>query len=291
MDDYGKVAEFEKRIKILEKKLNDFSVNAYSVTKEGCGKSNSHTFDFKIKAYCSCFVKIDCIVLTECEKYSCVFELNGLTAAKASASGNENKQLFIPLSKGENTFSVTLSSDYPFCVESCSAETFGAVTYSESNVVLSVINEESQSVVMFLYDGEVAVKRYIGGLLTNLFIIKDVCSAAICKMGDNYLLLYSDKEKTLNANLYDCDFNFISAAEIDDETSSVCAVSGNPCTAFAVKGNAVYRYTVDDNLASLKEYAGLTAKNVKCDPSIPGYIIITDHNGTDKLVAVSMSDG
>ncbi len=285
-DEKRKIDELDRRVKKLEKQASDFSVNYYEIKKEGISSANLHTFSFKIAAYSDCFVKMCVKVNTDCEDYFLKLRLNEVDVFGENQSKNALASRALPLVQGENKVEVILSSDSAFNADECVLSCSGAVNYARSEVVLSVLNEDSRSMILFSYDGETWIKRYIGGLLENIAFIKGGRAAAFCKLGLNYAVFYTDEYKTLKIRIYDKDFTLKNEETIDECVSSVCAIGGSECEAFAVKGNRVYRYSVDESLNVVSEITDFTAKSVRCNPDIKGLIIITDFNGNDKLVSV-----
>lgn len=285
-DEKRKIDELDRRVKKLEKQANDFSVNYYEIKKEGIASANLHTFNFKLTAYNDCFVKMCVKVDTDCEDYFLKLRLNGVDAFVENQNKNALVSRALPLIQGENKIEVILSSASPFIVNECFLSCSGAVNYAQSEVILSVLNEESRSIILFSYDGEIWIKRYIGGLLENIAFIKGGGAAAFCKLNSNYAVFYTDEYKTLKIRIYDKDFTLKNEETIDDCVSSVCAIGGTECEAYAVKGNRVYRYFIDGALNVVSAITNITAKSVRCNPDVKGLIIITDFNGNDKLVSV-----
>lgn len=280
------INELERRVKTLEKQANDFSVNYYEIKKEDISNAKLHTFNFKLTAYNDCFIKTCVKVNTDCNNYLLKLKLNGVDAFCESRNKNAEVSHALPLIQGENQIVVILSSDSPFNVSDCSLSCFGAVNYAQSEIILSVLNEESRSIILFSYDGETWIKRYIGGLLENIVFIKGDGAVAFCKLNSNYAVFYTDEYKTLKIRIYDKDFTLKKEEAIDDSVSSVCAIGGSDCEMYAVKGNRVYRYLVDESLNVVSSITNFTAKSVRCNPDVKGLIITTDFNGNDKLVSV-----
>lgn len=284
-EDKRKIDELYKRIKQLEIRCKNFSVNHFEIKKEGVGNANEHTFNFKINVLCDCFLQLCVKIKTQCAIYNLQTKINNVPAFNCSLSGNGEINRGVWLAAGINTVSVVVSSSDLFEIEECTLLTNGAIEYVESPVILSVINEPSRSIILFSYDGETLIKRYIGGLLQNVVALK--CEAsAICKLGQKYALFYIDNFKTLKLSIYDGDFTLENQITLDTCVCSVCAVSGSACKAFAVKGNRVYSYSVDSLLNVVATATEYNAKSVKSNPDVSEYIIITDFSGSDKLVSV-----
>ena len=200
---------------------------------------------------------------------------------------NGKIEFIAPLNAGEKTISVKLSSTSSFFVRRATLKTCGAVGYPDGECFVTVINEGLKSHVCYCYDGELLVKEYVETLLT-MIQIQGVKCGTICKVGDLLAVFYIDLSGMLWGKYYTSDeYDLVRSCSVDQGVSSVCALSGeDEATLFSVKGGRVYRYTADKNFNLTTQITEYGARRVSCDPSLSGYIIITDFSGNGKIIKI-----
>ena len=118
--------------------------------------------------------------------------------------------------------------------------------------------------------------------------ILGVKCGTICKVGDLLAVFYIDLSGVLWGKYYTSDeYDPMRSCLIDRDVSSVCALSGkDEATLFTVKGGRVYRCTADKKFNLTTQITGYGARRVSCDPSLSGYIILTDFSGNGKIIKI-----
>lgn len=283
----NRLAETEenaKRILRLEKIVGKGNFNRYEAERECPDEATLHRLNFLIEATDDCRLRFAVGVKTECENYRLAIKIDGATAFDGALSGNAEASFLAPLGKGERTISAELSAQVAFTAKSFSISTEGCVDYPETEYFLTVLNEETQSVIAFARAGELLVKRYIGGDLQTKIRIGEIKSGVVCKLADFYAAVFVNADGDLKCNLYDSDFAYVKGCTLDSSVASAAAISGNPATVIAVKGNCVYKYKIDDDLNLVTTATSWNAWRVFCDPSILNYFVATDHSGNGKII-------
>lgn len=274
----------EKRLSRLERKFDENVVNYYLERKESPNSALLHCLSYKIVVLRSCCLLFKLQISASASRFSVRVKIDGATAFY-SADGRTEEKFVVPLTPGNKEIVVELSADEEFSVEQASVQTTGSVNYPDREYFLTVLNSSKESLVCFCYDDEMLVKRYIGGDFETLLHLKDVKCATICRMDDYYAIFYVCFDGCLKTSLYDGDsFEFYNGCTIDGDASSVCAQSGNPANVYAVKGNKVYKYTIDCELNCVAQPTDYKAWRVACEPSISDYIVTTDYNGKVKII-------
>lgn len=280
----AEIDENSKRILRLEKKAGKGNFNRYEAVRECPDGATLHRLIFYVDVTDDCRLRFAAGVKTECENYRLTVKIDGATAFDGALSGNADTSFLVPLGKGERTLTAELSAENEFSVERFSISTEGCVDYPEMEYFLTVLNEETQSVIAFAHDGELLVKRYIGGDLQTKIHIAEVKSGGVCKLSDFYAAVFVNAAGELKCRLYDSDFGYVKGCTLDTSVASACAISGNPATVLAVKGNCVYKYTLDDDLNLVTLTTQWSARRVFCDPSVSNYFVATDHSGNGKII-------
>lgn len=275
----------EHRLERLEKILQEKTVNTFYHQQSGWGEKQSHTFKYKLRVFSQCYLKVKLSISTKSESYKAKVTVNGGNALIRFYSLNTDAEFIAPFKEGVNEIEVLLSSDNAFKPENCSVEVTGNVDYIDCNSILSVINNTSSSVIMFLYDEQLIIKNYENRTFLNVIKIDGVKSAGICKTSSGYMLVYAQTDGVLKAENITSAFSREDAVVLDTHINSVCVAEGSEQTGiFAVKGNVVYRYTVDESGNVTEQITQHRAKKVSCNPQVKEYIILTDHNGNGKLI-------
>lgn len=275
----------EQRLERLEKILQERTVNTFYHQQSGWGEKQSHTFKYKLRVFSQCYLKVKLCITSKAESYKAKVTVNGGNALIRFFSASTDADFIAPFKEGVNEIEVFLLSDDAFKTESCSVEVTGNVDYIDCNSILSVINNTSSSVIMFLYDEQLIIKNYENRTFLNVIKIDDVKSAGMCKAANGYMLVYVQADGVLKAEKVSSGFLRGTAVVLDTHINSVCAVEDTEQTdIFAVKGNVVYRYTIDESGNVTGQITKHRAKKVACNPQIKDYIILTDHNGNGKLI-------
>ena len=79
-------------------------------------------------------------------------------------------------------------------------------------------------------------------------------------------------------------FTLVREIPLDNELISVCSFGGDFASIFAVRGNKIYRYNLNKELTIVKRDTGYYGKKVTANPIVRDYIIITDYDGSAKLI-------
>lgn len=281
-----KLQEIERRIAKIEKSLNKPKFNYYTATKSREGDFKTSEFSFEVMVNSPCYLKAEIAVNCAIGGFLTEIFINNVKVYNGFSENCE--QLFsrtLPFSFGKNTVKVKIESE--LAIQKCdvSFNTFGDIDYPEIKSVLSVINEVDKSIILFLINGQLYLKKYVANL-KDIFEFNGVKSASICKIGERYLLTVADDLGVCNNYLYNANFELVASGGLDSELSSVCSINGNPATIFAVKGNRVYRYIIDENLNLAVTKTNYQAKTVKSNPSVLKYIVITDHADNSRIVKI-----
>lgn len=282
-----KIQELERRISHLEQDLLKTRFNYFLANKKSEQSLTKHTFNYDFVVKSACYMLFEISINCAIDGFFAKIYINGATVAQLfSDSKTLSFKRVLPFSGGKNAVSVVVENEAQFDVENCEVSVFGDIEYSEINSILSVINESDKSIILFVVNGELYIKEYKTQLKT---ILKksDVAESCICKLANDYLLTVADFSGNAFIYLYDSEFKQLAHLPLDQSVSSVCALSGlNQSTVFAVKGNCVYRYDVDEKLNLVATKTKYRAKKVSGNPSVQKYIIITDHAGNGKIVQV-----
>lgn len=280
----GGYLRLEKRLSRLEQSINGGIVNYYIEKKEGLQSATSHVLHYGITVFRACTLLFKLCVRTKAKNFSVRVKFDDSIAFYAASALSE-EEFLVPLTPGNKDITVELFAQEAFEAEWVTIETTGAVDYPAREYFLTVLNETDKSVVCLCFDGEVLVKRYIDGDLTTVVHLKDVKSATVCRVGDYYSVFFISSGGDLKMRLYDVDsFEFYSACTLDGCVSSACAHSGDPACVYAVKGNSVYKYTIDSDLNLVTQATDFKAWRVSCEPSISDYIVVTDYNGKVRII-------
>ncbi len=282
-----KLQELERRLKQLESKFAKSRFNYFYANKKSEKNKTVHEFDFDLVVKANCYLKVEIAVNCAIAGFLTEIFVNGVKVFNKTIFENTfNFSRVLPFAGGENTVNVKVSSESEFEVLNCEFSTFGDVDYPKINSILAVINESDQSIILFVVNGRLAVKRYQTQLETIL-LMDGISSAGICKIGDNYLLTAIAQGGNCTNYLYDSNFNLIQNQPLDQNLSSVCSLNGLEfATVFAVKGNCVYRYQIDANLNVVVTKTEYRAKRVASNPALSKYIIITDHANNGKIIKI-----
>lgn len=285
MQDNAKIIELEKRIARLESNAKR-GFNHYRAKKERIYASKKHNADFRFKATADECLLFSLTIKTFSPNYAATIELDGTKAMTVACEKNASIDFLLPLTYGEKKLSVKLSASASFMCEMV-LETTGAIEYVDKECLVTAINEAERSTICYCYDDDLLVKEYNGQMRT-VIQKEDVKSATICKLGDNFALFYIDKDSILQCEYFTGDeFETIRSSPIDRDVTSVCAFSGSDTViAFSVKGGRVYRYTLDENFNQTTQKTAYGAKRVACDPSLSGYIVITDFSDNGKIIKI-----
>ncbi len=286
-DTVRRIENLEKRLSRLEKSEKTACYNFYMATKERTVASRKHEMSFTFVSKCEQCLFFTLEIETQSPKYNAVIEVDGAKAVAAQCEKNGKIEFIAPLNAGEKTISVKLSSTSSFFVRRATLKTYGAVGYPDGECFVTVINEGLKSHVCYCYDNELLVKEYVETLLTMIQIQGAKCGT-ICKVGDLLAVFYIDLSGMLWGRYYTSDeYDLVRSCLIDQGVSAVCALSGgNEATLFSVKGGRVYRYTADKNFNLTTQITEYGARRVSCDPSLSGYIIITDFSGNGKIIKI-----
>lgn len=282
------ISDLQNRINKLEKSLLSPTFCYYVSTKNGYESSNEQTFEYKLEVHSQTYLKLTAkFVLGSETQLNLALYLNGVPASNYSfTQKNGEFQVVLPFKRGENVIKLHFSSQTEFLVESCTLETFGNLNYKEYDCILSNINESASSLVLFSVDGEATLRVYKDGEFTLAKSWSKVKSIAFCKTLTGYLVAYINDSSKGVLQAFDQDLNLLAESLFDSELISVCALSKDNGILFAVRGNSVYKYTVNSDLTVVKQKTEYNAKTVKSNPSVTDYLILTDYGGFSKLVAV-----
>lgn len=283
-----KLRELERRISNIEKQLSN-PTYCYYLSEKISGKSDiKHQFEYSFKVQANTTLKIEiCAELAQFTPYVMQISVHGAQVlAQAVTQENQVVEVVLPFEKGENSIQVELVSEQTFTVKKCVLRTCGNLSRCEGEYILQALNESDKSVILFIANGVATLQEYKNGEFTLLLEEKGIKSGAICKMGETYLLtlVYADGKGVLKQLTSDFAVDYYKT--LDSELISVCALSGEIPAVFAVKGNRVYRYDIEEMLFFKRRITGYTGKKLKSNPNVSGYIIIVDYDGSGKLVSV-----
>ena len=290
MQKINKDFEFARRIANLEKQIEQPNFCYYISEKQGESESVSHEFNFefevKAKTYLKIKINYEISTITQCQL---VISVNGAPAySRAVTQTNGEIQTVLPFARGINGVKVEFISEQNFKVKNCAFETFGNLSYLEKECVLQVINEPNRSVILFLADEKLTVRSYKNGSFEPLYFGNGIKSASLCKNGQNYLLCTVDSGGVGNLILFTENFAVDYTKKLDDELICVCSFTkaDGKASVFSVRGTKVYRYDIEEILFFVRRPTGFTGKKIKSNPTVAGYLIIIDYDGSAKLVKV-----
>jgi len=293
MQTYGiKLDELKRKIDEIEKKTALQPVfNHYRATREAVGYTEKHRLTYRFIVASDCCLSFRLEIIADFEKQgssealAATVEIDGAVAFGKTINAVDTLSFISNLKKGEKTVTVNISGQSAFAIKRATIETDGCVGYMSDEYFLSVINESEKSVVCFCAEGEIIVKKYSAGLLETLLQLADAKCGNIFRLGRYYGIAYADHNGKLKTKLYDhVDFSYRKGCTLDIGVTSACAVSGNPAKIFGVKGRRIYEYSLNDNLDLITRPTEHTAWRVGSDPSVPDYIIATEHSGKSKII-------
>ena len=281
-----KLRELERRILRLEKESEFSPFSYYAVQKNGEEESLNHTFTFDFETSADTCLKLTVKTQTNIsEEIGITIFVNGIACSFGKVNGeNGLKESILPFEQGKNEVKVELLANTAFIVKQCTLETFGNINYFEKECVLMNINEQNRSLILFISNGEAVVKEYKGEELTLLYSENGIKSGTFCKINDRYLLVLIDENGNGTVKEMSANFAPISEISLDNELISVCSFGGDFASIFAVRGNKIYRYNINKELTIVKRNTGYFGKKVTANPIVRDYIIITDYDGSAKLI-------
>ena len=283
-----KINELEKSVKRLEKisSLNKFN-HVYS-QKASEESNKSHSFKFKFRCNGDCYLKIESEIQVDASEVKCEYLINSVKAVQKKFYDKAfNFLAVLPFSEGINEVDVTISAEGEFNVENIIFQTCGSVEYVEESYLLSHVNESNFSLVAFLCDEQLTIRKYDENSFEKIITLTGVKSYAICSMPNKFLLAVVNKNGDMRFDFYDKSLVYVQSVEVDKSSiNSVCAISGEKATLFAVKGSNVYRYEVNDQAQVDVKRTSYRAKKVISNPGVSDCIIIVDFNGIGKLVSL-----
>lgn len=289
MDFVSKIREFEKRIKSLELKNAQANFNYVRFQSRG-QESQEQTFAFNFKTLKKCVLKLKFIITARyAPGKSGSIKINGVKYKDfLPKNGKTEIDCFVPFEKGVQTATLSLVDDEEFEVDTCEFETFGCVDYPENDSELSVINESSRSVILFVHDKVASLIEYDGANLNERATYSGVTAAAIFTYSEGYALACAYKTGELKTHFLSSDFTETTAQVLaSGGIISVCAFGGDEPCYYAVKGSKVLKYSFDKQnksfALSATDYRG---KKVTSNPAVEGYLIITGFDGTNKLISL-----
>lgn len=282
----SKTGELEKRIAELERKNAENSFNFIRYESVGkTGNAQEYAFSFKVEKNCILRPKI--ALRLKSGQATCELDVNGV-AVKSNFTLTQvdcEIECCMPFSKGNNAVSLKASGE-DYDVEKCEFEIFGCVNYSDKEVFLSVINEQDRSVILFVDSDTAFVKSYKEGRITDECEINPVRACSICPFGAGYVLSEVAPDGVMNAVVLGENLQISTTVYLDEGISSACSVGGSSVKIYAVRGRKVFLYVLDEQLNFSCSDTGYRAKKVSANPEIDGYIILTDFDGNNKLVAL-----
>ena len=272
----------------MKKKVNQAPFSYYTANKYGEIEGVNHSFEFELEVNEETYLKLT--VKSESTATNPVgikVYLNGLVGFSGQIDEiTALTEILMPFSKGVNKIKIEYFSEIPFFLTKCTLETFGNIKYVEKDCILMNINEENRSLILFITDGVAVVKEYKDGVIKTLYYEENIKSGVFCKMGEKYLLALVDKNGDGYLKEMTASFKVDYQKLFDTQLISVCALSGNIPSVFAVRGNKVYRYNVEEMLFCVKRSTGYFGKKVSANPEVSNYIIITNYDDSAKLVTV-----
>ena len=281
-----KLQELERRIKLLERQSFESQFNYFDLARESLAFSKEHIFEFELQVKSNCYLLLESTVNGTIGGFIVAVSINGEEVVKANS---DTASLLIsrvlPFSSGKNLVSIKVTSQTTIAIKECRIKTFGNLQYVENFNGLCVLNESERSILLHLNNQSLSVKEY-NGSLTEIFCLKKVKSASICKLGQNYLLTTVSLGGSAVATVYNSQFEVLNSANLDGEIYSVCSTSGTPARVYAVRGNRVYRYEIYEDLSIVVTQTEYRAKILTANASVSKYIIITDHSGNGKLIKI-----
>ncbi len=276
-----------KRISKLEKESREANF-CYFISEKNDGEERLvHNFNFEFEVKQKTYLKISLKMrLSKDINCNLTLSINGTEVFQTQFQKDGLIESVLPFGEGVNEVAVTLTADDLFGVENCNFETFGNIAYIEKECTLQVVNEENRSIVTFVSDGELSIKEYKEGVFSSLYKEQNIKGASLCKAGENYLLVTLDEKGEGKLILFTPKFAVDYDKILDSGLISVCSFGGEVPSVFAVRGEKVYRYDIEEMLFFIRRDTGYTGKKVKSNPEVKGYIIIVDFDGNGKLVQV-----
>ncbi len=285
MQDGDNNLQILKRILKLEKRSREANFCYFISEKNDGEESLFHEFKFEFEVKQRTYLKISLKTLLS-KNINCnlTLSINGAEAFQTQFQKERVIESVLPFGEGVNEVTVALTADEVFGVKNCDFETFGNIAYLEKDCTLQVINEQNRSIVTFVNNGELSIKEYKEGVFSSLYKEQNIKGASLCKMAEKYLLVTLDDEGEGKLILFTSEFDVDYDKILDNGLISVCSFGGDVPSVFAVRGEKVYRYDIEEMLFFIKRYTGYTGKKVKSNPEVKGYIIIVDFDGNGKLV-------
>lgn len=285
----SKIKELEKRLAELERKSAENVFNF--IRYESAGKSGSaqeYEFSFKTVKECVLRPKIT-FKINSGEPHAEIF-VNDISVKTMTLSGGSGAlECCMPFPKGDNAVKIKLTADEnaEYDCDGCVFEIFGSVDYPDKQNYLSVLNEENRSVILFVSADKAYLKTYVNGKISDVNVISGLRSCAICSFNGGYMLVCAENDGTLTAKILNSDLQETSSVYLDDGVSSACCFSTTGgVKIYAVRGIKVICFTLDEQLNSVRTDTGYKAKKVSANPEVDGYLILTDFDGNNKLVAL-----
>lgn len=244
------------------------------------------SFEFEVKS--QTYLKVQAkTLLSVNQDYSLNVYVNGVKGYSALFSGSEKQtEILLPFGAGINKLLINVQAQMPFAVDECTLQTFGNIAYVEKDCILSCINESDKSVILFISNGELRLKEYKDGQFKTKLKKQDILSGAICKLNNKLLLVTVNKKGEGLLELLKDDYSVDYSKVLDSELISVCALNKEIPALFAVRGNSIYRYDVEEMLFFRKRQTGYTGKRVISNPEVSDYIIVVEYDGNAKLINV-----
>ena len=279
--------ENARKIAMLERKAERSTFCYYLSEKQSQMQDTEHTIKFEFEVHAQTYLKIDLFAQISSSACNMQVVLNGSPAfSEQIVNGSFSGTAVLPFISGVNSVEVKFSAGQPFTVKNCKFETFGNLSYLEKDCILQVLNEENYSVVLFLANDKLILQKYVGGEFTTWYSKDQVKSASICKWGSSYLLATINADGVGYLNSFTNELRPDYDKVLDNQLSSLSSFGGSTPSVFAIKGNNVYRYDIEEMMFFKKRKTGYTGKKIKCNPTVKGYLIIIDHGGNAKLIQV-----
>ena len=282
-----RILEIERRVKWLEKELSKASYCYFLSKKKSEEKATNHQFDYTFTVNSFTYLKLEVKAVASLSTFDLLIKINDANACDyKSVTENSKIECVLPFAEGVNKVSIIISGSNAFEVSECTLETQGNISYLEEDYLLQVINEANRSVILSLFGEKLSLSEYTATKTQEKFALKPVKGASLCTFNNKYLLAIIDGENNGKLILLDEKLQKVSEKVFEGNIISLCIIASKNPRVFAVKGNKVFEYTVQNNLEFIKTFSGLRGKKLKSSPAVSNYIIVIDYNGDAKLVEV-----
>lgn len=297
-NDYGKLAylklsELERKIQILENKVNESSYTELEFVYNNLTNKRIHTFSVTLNALKEglCNIKILSTLETLSDNFFIEVKLNDvLLFSETSVKGLQNSySLEATLPKGENVILVNIQDDVNGVVlNNLKVNVSGFVNYINEKNYISNVSTESNEYVLHLKNNEALLYAYsYEAGLTKIYTLYDVIDCKIAGVIDGVLyILYINN---LN-ELFVCAYNLSTNSGINHNlnVSSCTSVAGYIVDAgikiYYSKFAQIYSGTFVLGTPFYSTYTGRKGLEVYADSNAPNAVVIVDNFLNAKFV-------